>query len=215
MLTILPDQTTRTMSLKALSVPGLSVVCSDEPDFFAAVLRQAFNPRIPSERLPDAVVRATTVAAIQEAVAFCATNGITVSARCGGHNWHSSWLRGKGSVVLHVGDLNEIRMGAEDNTVSTGPGALGSDVLTKIPADKFFPCGHCSSVPVGGFVLGGGYGLGFPKYGMTSTLVQAVDVVLASGEVVHATTASSDHVSQAIMHLLKGGYSGFPAVVTQ
>jgi hypothetical protein len=203
-------------SLKSLSaVPGLMVVCSDDQGFLESITSKAFNARIASDRLPEAVIVATTVPAVQAAVKFCSENNLKVSVRSGGHSWHSSWLHGKGSVILDVGDLNTIEFHQDNKTVSAGPGGKGNEVLEKIPDDLFFSCGHCPGVPIGGYILGGGFGIGSVKYGIASTAVVGVEAVLASGEVVEVTSESTDEVGKAIMHLIKGVYSGFPGVVTK
>jgi hypothetical protein len=70
-------------------------------------------------------------------------------------------------------------------------------------------------VSLGGFVLGGGYGLGFTRYSMTSMMVDSVQAVLASGEIVTASSASTDPTAQALLDLMRGSHACFPAVITK
>lgn len=201
----------------AKDTPGLTVVTREEPGFVEAVSGRAYNARgIPSDandpKLPDAVVTATCVEAVQAAVKFCSSNKTKIAVRSGGHSWHTSWLHGEGSIILDVGDMDTVEYDAETKSVTFGPGA--KDMLEKIPNDVFYPCGHCPGVPAGGFILGGGVGLGFPKYGWTSMLVTGIQAVLASGQVVEASSAGTSEQEVALFNCLRGSYSGFPAVIT-
>jgi len=106
----------------------------------------------------------------------------------------------------------------EDKTIQVGPGAIGDEVLKSLPDDLFLPCGHCAGVPLGGYLLGGGLGLGFPRYGYTSMLVKEVDVVLADGTSMTASeegAKSGDEKQKAIMDMIKGSYTSFPGVITK
>jgi hypothetical protein len=68
------------------------------------------------------------------------------------------------------------------------PGARGRD-LNGILAehDLFFPSGHCPTVGLGGFLVQGGWGWLSRMIGPACMSVVGVDVVTASGELVHAT----------------------------
>ncbi|CAB9526131.1 FAD binding domain [Seminavis robusta] len=106
---------------------------------------------------------------------------------------------------------------AVDKSVHVGPGATGSAIVQALaPHDLFFPGGHCDGVAIGGFLLGGGYGIGFPKYGMGSTWVSQARVVLPDGSVVTASSSheQNDPQQAAILHLIRGAYTAFPGVIT-
>lgn len=204
-------------TLLAESTLGLSVVTRDEPGFIEEVSGRAFNSRgIPTDsnddRLPDAVLTATTVEAVQASVKFCASNSLKIAVRSGGHSWHTSWLHGRKSVILDVGDMASVAVDTNGKTATCGPGT--KNITEQLPDGLFFPSGHCHGVPLAGYILGGGFGLAFTKYGMASTLVKSVEAVLASGEVIVANETSDSEQEQALFNLLKGSYSGFPAVVT-
>lgn len=195
-------------------VEGLKVLVNQQ-DIVAAVHATAYIGNLDHSHMPDAVLIASTVESVQAAVKFCSNENLRISVRSGGHNWQSIWLQGPGSVLLDVGGMNKVAYDEATKTVSVGPGA--TEVNLQIPDDVFVPTGHCKGVPMGGFILGGGYGQGFIKYGNTSTLVQSVEVVLASGEVKHVHTGDSDdnELSKAIQVLLRGSYHRFPAVITK
>jgi FAD/FMN-containing dehydrogenase len=198
----------------SLSAPGLTVISSQDERFEEAVTSPAFIQNLPRELFPDAVFIAQSVVAVQAAVNFCSAHDLRICPRTGGHSWQPMWLRGKGSVILDLKSLNdEVHFDPNKKLITTGPGAL--NVNGKIPDQYFFPSGHCPTVPVGGFTLGGGYGIGFNKYGMASTLVRQVQVVLASGAIQTATMEDEDIISKAIFALIRGSYHRFPAVITE
>jgi hypothetical protein len=212
--------------LNGLASPTLRVIArdklndQDDNEFVTAITSRAFNARglsdIKSVAWPEALLIAKTVADVQAVVTFCAHRNLKVCIRSGAHSWYvENWLRGDGTVLLDVGSLDAVEANPKTGAVSVEPGATGTDVLKAVSPNFHFPCGHCPGVPVGGFILGGGYGIGYTKYGLTSTWVSGVDVVLASGEHVKASVDSTDPRDRAICSLIKGTHTGFPGVITK
>jgi hypothetical protein len=185
---------------------------------------------------PAAVCQAHSVDAVQKVLRFCRQYSLKVCVRSGGHCWHGSWFKGPNTVLLDVGALNTVQYDETQQTLTVGPGAKGLHVLQflqqRSPQPLFFPCGHCPNVSLGGFILGGGYGIGHTRYGMTSMLVDGVEAVLGSGEIVRASTlapvsepepdssstritATTRAVNTAMMDLIRGSHACFPAVITK
>jgi FAD/FMN-containing dehydrogenase len=79
------------------------------------------------------------------------------------------------------------------------------------PHGLYFPVGHCPSVGVTGYILGGGAGLNSGEIGLGAFNMNAVDVVTADGEVLHVT--DDDHAD--IMWAARGSGPGFFGVVTR
>lgn len=211
-----------------LQCDGLTVITAQDEGFVEAITSRAFILNLPrpadrpdhnvgsssSSRYPDAVMVATTVAAVQTAVTFCHRHRIRVSPRTGGHNWFAIWLQGPGSVILDVGGLDQVEaLDVDTMTLTAGPGV--TSLNHKIPKEWFVPTGHCPQVPLGGFILGGGFGVGFPKYGMACSLVVGMEVVLASGEIRWVHESDTDPQGQALIDLMRGAYHHFPAVITK
>jgi len=136
---------------------------------------------------------------------------LRVSPRTGGHNWQTVWLQGNGTVILDCADINHVRFDEDSKTVSAGPGA--TNVNGRIPPKYFFPTGHCPMVPLGGFILGNGYGCGFPKYGFGCASVVGMEVVLASGEIRRVN--DTDEEGTLLMNMMRGSFHHFPAVITE
>lgn len=203
------------------ATPGLTVFTSEESGedlFEKAVASKSYIGNLQRNLFPDAVIVAETVEAVQAAVKLCRVKNIRICPRSGGHNWKAIWLQGKGSIILDLGKLNQVSFESETHRITAGPGAI--DINSKIPKEWFWPCGHCPGVPLGGFILGGGFGVGFTKYGMSSNLVKEVEIVLtASGDVRTCKLVDadddSDPVSKAVMQLIRGSYHHFPVIITK
>jgi FAD/FMN-containing dehydrogenase len=206
------------VDFESLSCEGLTVITPDQDSFLETIKSKAFNGRIQQDLLPDAILSAETVEAVVAAVKFCSKNaGLRCTIRCGGHSWQNAWLRGKGTVMIDVGSLNDITFDAENGTVTAGVGATGTAINAALPDHLFFQTGHCINVPIGGYTLGGGFSLGFTKFGMASYSVESMEVVLANGETktVVVDESANDSVDQAIVKLFRGSYCLFPAIVTR
>jgi FAD/FMN-containing dehydrogenase len=195
------------------SMPGLTVFTEDHPDFVEAITSRAFVGNLDKDLFPSAVLVTESTEATQAAVLFCKEHKLKLSVRCGGHNWGGIWLQGPTTVLLDVGKMDSVQFDESTKLVSVGPGA--SNINYRLPSERFFPGGHCPGVPVGGFLLGGGYGVGFPKYGLSSSSIRGMTVVLPSGEVKTVNETDNDDVSKALMKLARGSYTHFPAVITE
>ncbi|CAB9522092.1 bridge enzyme-like [Seminavis robusta] len=205
-------------SLPSSSQDLVVLTPSSPSEFASAITSRCYNAKRPArDCYPDIIFQAKSVAAVQTAVRYCVDRKLKICVRSGGHNWEGSWLQGSGTALLDVGDLNSIELHQADKSVHVGPGATGSAIVQALaPHDLFFPGGHCDGVAIGGFLLGGGYGIGFPKYGMGSTWVSQARVVLPDGSVVTASSSheKSDPKQAAILHLIRGAYTAFPGVIT-
>jgi FAD/FMN-containing dehydrogenase len=176
-----------------------------EEGYDAARRATVWNARTP-ERFPDRVVQAASeddvVRAIRES-----EGGIGV--RSGGHSWAGSHVR-DGGLLLDVSGLDEVVVDADAMTATVGPGIAGNRLAAKLAEhDRFFPAGHCPGVGVGGYLLQGGYGWNGRVHGPACMSVEAVDVVTADGELVHA---EGDH---ELLWAARGSGPGFFGAVTR
>ena len=214
-----------------LGTDGLEVLTKTDDGYIPAITSKSFVTNLDSSLYPDAVLTVHSISAIQVALRFCQEYSIKVCVRTGGHSWHAIWLQGPGTIILDVGSINHVETSSKLVTVGCGVKNLND----QLPDQVFFPSGHCPDVPIGGYILGCGYGLGWTRYGLACTLVQQVTVVLASGEtktIQIAPVPSSEEknnnedknnnkededdavIQAAIRHLLRGSYHHFPAVIT-
>src|SRR5581483_6348268 len=168
-----------------------------------------WNARTP-DRYPEAIVLAASEADAVSAVRLAREEDLTVTVRSGGHSWAGNHLR-DGSVLL---DLSSLRGHVVDEAAMSArvqPGCRGNELLAALAArELFFPAGHCPGVGLGGYLLQGGYGWNGRLYGPACMSVEAIDVVTAEGELVHADESENADLLWAA----RGAGPGFFGVVT-
>ena len=175
-----------------------------------------WNARTP-ERYPDAIVLASSEADVVRAVSdtrLSSRRGAgagRIGVRSGGHSWAGNHVR-DGGLLLDVSALREVELDVEAMTATVGPGCHGDELLELLAEhDLFFPAGHCPGVGLGGYLLQGGYGWNGRVHGPACMSVKAIDVVLASGELVHA----DEHENADLLWAARGAGPGFFGVVTR
>ncbi|GAY18636.1 FAD-binding protein [Mycobacterium sp. shizuoka-1] len=208
----------RTVTPEAVSSPpdwsGLGehldgrLILPSSPDYGPA--KAIFNARFAGST-PAAVVAAASIADVQKAVTFAATNHIGISVRSGGH----SYIGASALDTTLVVDLRRLPGGIDVDT--------GRDVVTVAPATdldtlqiqlaargRSVPSGSCPTVGVAGLTLGGGLGSDARRCGLTCDALVSASLVLPSGE--RVTASADDH--DELLWALRGGGGGNIGVVT-
>jgi FAD/FMN-containing dehydrogenase len=170
-----------------------------------------FNARVP-DRLPAGVLLAETVGDVVAGVRLARARGLQVALRSGGHSWGAWGLR-DGALTIDVSGLKELELCDDGETALIGPGVRGGTELTPFLAarGRTFPGGHCDTVGVSGFLLQGGQGWNSRVWGWGCQSVQAIDVVTADGELVHA----SEHENADLLWAARGAGPGYFAAVVR
>ena len=169
-----------------------------------------WNARTP-ERYPDVVVVAESEADVVWAVRRAGELEMKIGVRSGGHSWAGNHVR-DGGMLLDISRLNDVAIDAAGMTAAVGPGCHADEVLAELAEeDLFFPAGHCPGVGVGGYLLQGGFGWNGRVHGPACMSVQALDLVTAAGEIVHA----SEDENSDLLWAARGAGPGFFAVVTR
>lgn len=177
--------------------------------FDEAVDGLVWNARKPPRR-PACVVHATSADDVTMAVRLAKQRSLQVKAIAGGHSWTASSIQSE-AMLVDVSGLNAVSVDADRRVATVGPGAHGGELLDALrPHDLFFPTGHCPSVALGGFLLQGGWGWNFRALGPSCLSVEAVDVVVPSGEVLHCNATQNPEYLWAA----RGAGSGFFGIVT-
>jgi FAD/FMN-containing dehydrogenase len=104
-----------------------------------------------------------------------------------------------------------VEVNAAERTAWVEP-ALWSHGLLRatLPNGLAFPVAHCATVPMGGYLLGGGLGYNHDNWGtLACDAILAAEVTLASGQTVVADERSYSDLYWA----LRGAGTGFPGVV--
>lgn len=167
-----------------------------------------WNGRKPN-RFPRIVVRALSAQDVQAAVRFAAANNMRVSARGGGH--HFSGISLQDGMVIDLAGLDTLKIDIEKREAVVGPGVTNSRLAASLTEQHLaFPVGHCASVPVSGYLLGGGFGWNSGAWGIACHNVLGVDVVLADGSLV--TASETEHPD--IFWAARGAGPEFFGIVT-
>lgn len=180
--------------------------------FESAVLDRIFNGRRPTDRLPDAVLYAETDDDVVAGVRWANEHDYTVATRSGGHAW-ASWSVRDGGLLIDLSRMQERDYDEATGIATSRPAVKGGDDLSPWLEERgrFFNGGHCPSVGIGGFLLQGGQGWCARGWGWAAESVVGVDVVTASGELVHASETENADLFWAA----RGSGPSFPGIVTR
>jgi FAD/FMN-containing dehydrogenase len=187
----------------------LQIVELGDAAFEEARRQIVWNGRQP-ERRPAVIARVDDVDDVRDALALAAERNLKVSIRSGGHNFVGASLR-DGGLVIDLARLDAIHVDAAARRAVAGPGCKGEDLLGRLREHGLaFGVGHCPSVAIGGFLLGGGMGFNPGAWGYGCMSVAGVDVLMADGRALHASAEENADLFWAA----RGGGPGFFGVVT-
>lgn len=169
-----------------------------------------------------------TIGDIQDCLQKARQDKHQVSIRTGGHNWFNISLRGgqqgdgggttttsaagTSLLLLDLRHFDEIV--ALDGTTGmaiVGPAVLGQTLNVRAAEQGWcFPAGHCVGVPLGGYLLGGGFGWFQHALGpMAAELIVAMTIITAEDGLLEI----NDTTHPDWMWLARGAAAAFPAVV--
>jgi FAD binding domain len=169
-----------------------------------------WNARKP-DRYPDAILLARTEQDVVAGVRWAKEQGLKISVRSGGHSWVGNGIRDDG-LLIDMSRMQDIAVDAAARRVRVHPAMRGPEINRRLAEHGlFFPTGHAPTVGIGGFALGGGYGWNSRSWGPACLSIEAIDVVLATGELVHAT----DDNHPELLWAARGCGPGFFGVVTR
>lgn len=169
-----------------------------------------WNARKP-DRYPDAILLARNEQDVVAGVRWAKEQGLKISVRSGGHSWVGNGIR-DGGLLIDMSRMQDITVDAAARRVHVHPAVRGPEINRRLAEHGlFFPTGHAPTVGIGGFALGGGYGWNSRSWGPACLSIQAIDVVLATGELVHAT----DDNHPELLWAARGCGPGFFGVVTR
>ena len=186
------------------------VVLRDSVDYENNRQTMVWNALKP-ERFPNAIVRVKSEADIQEAIRFARQHNLKVAIRGGGHNWQNSALR-QGGLLLDLSGLNQLQVDTEYRAAVVQPGVTGAALMANLaPHGLAFPSCHSPEVRLSGFLLNGGLGWNYGAWGPSCASIEAVDLVDARGESMHA---NRNHNAE-LFWAARGAGPGFFGVVTR
>lgn len=161
-------------------------------------------------RYPEIIIKAKDAADVQAAVKFAAATGRKVSPRGGGHQFSGIALQD--SVVIDLSEMNALEIDVEAKTARAQPTVTNGKLAAALgDAGLAFPAGHCASVPLSGYLLGGGFGWNAGSWGIACHNVISVQVVLADGSLIEASETENPEIFWAV----RGAGPEFFGVVTE
>ena len=185
-----------------------SVIEVYDPGHRAVLDALVWNGRKPVSQA-QYVVRAETEEDVQLAMEFASSNGLTVSPRGGGHNFAGIALAG--DVIVDVAGLCRLQIAPDRKTAIVGPGVTNERLAVALERNGLaFPVGHCATVPLSGYLLGGGVGWNSGAWGIACFSVHAADVILPDGRRITATMDNHPDILWAV----RGAGPEFFGVVT-
>lgn len=159
------------------------------------------------DQRPAAVLEVADVGDVVEAVRWGIAHGVGVSAQPTGHAPRRTL---DDTLLLRTRALQGIRLDRDRRTVTVGAGVKWGELCASLDGTGLMALAGSNPDPtVVGLVLGGGVSWFTRKHGFTANSVVALDVVDATGELVHVTRASDPDLFWA----LRGGGGDFGIVV--
>jgi len=163
-------------------------------------------------RYPEAIVRPHDPEEVPDIVNSARRQGRRIAVKSGGHNVSEAFLR-DGGVLLDLGEFQSMTVSADADSALVQPALWSHGLLQGLATfNRAFPVAHCATVPMGGFLMGGGIGYNHDNWGgLGCHAIRGAQVVTASGESLYIS--ADNHPD--LFWSLKGGGMGFPAIVTE
>jgi glycolate oxidase len=138
---------------------------------------------------PDVVVFPTSTKEVSEIMKLANAEKIPVTPRGGGTNVSGGSIPIMGGIVLCTTRMNKIlKIDKENLTATVEPGVVLQHLTMELAKDKlFFPPDPQSflGATLGGIIAENAGGPACVKYGVTKQYILGVEVVLATGEIIH------------------------------
>jgi FAD/FMN-containing dehydrogenase len=187
------------------SIRGQVILPGDEA---YDVARKVYNGMI--DKRPAAIVRCTDAADVVGAITFARAHDLPVAVRGGGHSGPGLGVC-EGGLVVDLSPMKGVFVDAAARTARVGGGCTWGEVdHATHPFGLATPSGFISTTGVGGLTLGGGIGYLTRTYGFTLDNLLAVQMVLASGDIVTASAEAHPDLFWAV----RGGGGNFGAVTS-
>lgn len=175
------------------------------PDYDQA--RMVWNGMI--DRKPAMIARCRNAADVVASVNYARQHGLAVAVRSGGHNV-AGYAVCEGGLMIDLSLMNAVRVSPTLDCAYVEGGATWGNVdAATTPFGRATPGGLISATGVAGLSLSGGIGWLRGTHGLSCDNILAADVVLADGQLVHASaTENAD-----LLWALKGGGGNFGVAV--
>ena len=164
------------------------------------------------DRYPAAVLVAATEQDVVDGVRLAIERGWKIAVRGGGHSF-PVWSLRDDTLLIDLGGLKELAYDAASGIATASAAIQGGHELNSFLSERgrFFATGGSPLVGIGGFLLQGGLGWDFRRWGFSAEQIAAMDVVTAEGELVRA----DEDTNSDLFWAARGAGPGFFGVVTR
>lgn len=151
-------------------------------------------------KITSAVVKVTSTEQLSQVAALCSGTGFAIVPRGGGFSYTGGYTpTSEASVTIDLRGLDEIfEINEQDLYVRVGTGCTWERLYTALRArglrTPYFGPMSGYSATVGGALSQGSFFLGSTEYGTVMDSVLSIEMVLASGEIIHTGSDSAEGV---------------------
>jgi hypothetical protein len=169
-----------------------------------------YNTRL--QYVPAVIVLPTTAQHVSDAVVCASQAGVKVQAKSGGHSYASFSTGGvDGAMVIDLEGFQDVSLDGS-GVATVGAGIRMGNLATAIynQGSRALPHGTCPGIGIGGHFTHGGYGFSSRAWGLALDSIVGLDVVLANGSSVHASSTAYPQIFWA----LRGAADSFGIILT-
>ena len=170
--------------------------------------RKVWNGMI--DKHPKFIVRCANEDDVEKAVNFARENNLEIAVRGGGHNV-AGFSTCDDGIVIDLSQMKNIEIDKTSQTVRA-QGGLTWGEFDKATQEQGLATtgGLVTTTGVAGFTLGGGFGWLVRKYGMTIDNLQSVEMILANGKHISASSTENSDLFWGV----RGGGGNFGIVTS-
>ncbi|KAM6551765.1 hypothetical protein CsatB_001573 [Cannabis sativa] len=195
-----------------LSVPVTTTLFTPNNSSFNSILDStATNLRFlkPSLPKPEFIFTPLHDSQVQAAVICLRKLGLQLRLRSGGHDFEGVSYTSESQapfVIIDLVNLRRIEVNIEDTSAWVQAGATNGELYYRISQKSrvhTFPAGICTSLGIGGYITGGGYGSLLRKYGLAADNVVDALMVDVNGKILDRKAMGED-----LFWAIRGGGGG-------